>query len=123
RESAFSGCTASACRCPARCTPAGSSCLRVRASCGRRWSAESSKHPEFLDGRLNRRRSRVAEAADRRVLHRLREIVDQREFDFVRAARLACDEATKRFFLAHSADAAWDALAARLVAEEFGDAH
>src|SRR5205814_1019153 len=61
----------------------------------------------------------LAEAADRGVLHDLGEIGEDLELV---AVRLAAGEALQRLLLADRADPAGDALAARLVAEELGDA-
>ena len=68
-------------------------------------------------------RRRLAEAADRRVAHRLAELVEERVFlgreplaAVVRARRASASSCR------YGADAARHALAARLVAEERGDA-
>src|SRR5436190_16935557 len=96
---------------------------RARGSCGRQSSAESSKHPELFDGRLHGGGCRVPEPTDRRVAHRLREVVDEGVFGVCGTARRTGGQTVQRFFLTDRADATRYTLTARLVTEEFGDPH
>ena len=78
--------------------------------------------PAGCGSRLDRRRRRLAEAADRRVAHRLRRSrraapAPSSGEPIGRPAR----EPREQLLLAHGADPAGHALAARLVAEERGD--
>ena len=83
--------------------------------------APGSKSPSRRERRLDRGRRRLAEAADRRVAHRLADLAEQRELVVARAERPPGGEPREQLLLAHGADAARDALAARLVAEERRD--
>ena len=76
---------------------------------------------ESLHRRLYGGCRRLAQPADRGVAHHLRDLVDQGDLLLPGADLPALDQPMERFFLADGADAARDALAARLVAEEARD--
>src|SRR5690348_670649 len=71
--------------------------------------------------RLDRRVRGLTEPADRRILHRQPDLVEQRDLLRNTADWRTVRDPTQRLFLAHRAHAARHALAARLVAEERGD--
>src|SRR6185436_1124619 len=95
-----------------------SASARAARSCGL-----TLEDVEATDRRLHRARRRLPETADRCVAHALADLGDERELGRDAAARLAGPQARECLFLPHSADAARDALTARLVPEEPGDAH
>src|SRR4051812_35277497 len=77
---------------------------------------------EAGERRFDGARGGLPEAADRGVAHRLAELLEQRPLPRYGAERRAARQPVEQLLLAHGADAAGDALAARLVAEELGDA-
>ena len=88
---------------------------RVAWDPGRR----SQRHqPGLPEGRLDGRRGRLAEAADRGVAHGLADLAQEDELLVARPHPRAGGQARQQLLLADAADPARDALAARLVAEE-----
>ena len=87
--------------------------------------ASATKTCRRCDRGLDRRRSGLAEAADRRVAHRLAELGEQLQIAPASSrSRPAppCLQPLEQLVLPHRADAARHALAARLVSQELGDA-
>src|SRR5204862_6531083 len=94
--------------------------------CGRRSDADrqpsrhSSRDPSRIRARgRNGVRGRLAEAAERGVAHHGGQVGERLELV---VAPTALGETAERFLLTHGPDATGDALPARLVAEELGDA-
>ena len=88
---------------------------RHQAAAPSKWTRPSRS------GALDRRRRRLAQAADRGVAHRLGEVGEPGELAVHRVERRPAGEPRQQLLLADGPDAARDALAARLVAEERGD--
>src|SRR6185295_6248783 len=82
----------------------------------------ASEDAQLSDGRLNGAGRRLSEAADRGVLHGPRHLVEQGELLRHRAQRPSRGDARHELLLPLRPDAAGNALAAGLVAEEGGDA-
>ena len=98
------------------CPSISSSIIRFGAS------SSLTRTPQTSDRRFDRARRSLTETADRRVAHALADLGDHCQLLLDAADRLAGDEPRERLLLAHGADAAGHALAARLVAEERGEA-
>src|SRR5579872_6170606 len=91
-----------------------------RAAPTSRSSCASLKQPQPVDRRQDRRRGGLAEPTDGSVAHNLVQLAQQR--DLLLRVGGAGDQPTQRLLLPHRADAARDALPARLVAEKGCDA-
>src|SRR5262249_59656118 len=75
-----------------------------------------------MDRRLDRGVRRLSEPADRCVLHRQADLVEERHFLWYAAERPSAGDSIKRLLLTNGSHAAGDTLTARLVAEERRDA-
>src|SRR5512132_1309079 len=75
-----------------------------------------------MNRRLDCRVRGLSETADRRIFHRHADLIEQRDLLSYAAEGLSAGNSEKRLFLPDCADATGDALPARLIAEERGDA-
>src|SRR4051812_4620222 len=82
----------------------------------------SLEYANTMDRRLDRRVGGLAESADRRIPHRCADLVEERHLLRYAAEGLSAVDSDERFLLSYGADATRNALPARLVTEEAGDA-